>query len=491
MKLLANDRKKINISTALLNQMVTTICGILVPRILLGAFGSDIYGISVSVTQFLSYIALLESGIGGVARAEIYGPLANGDLQGTGAVYHAIKRFFRFVALAFIVYSFVLGIAYKDIAHVEQLSRGYLFALVIIISLSTLAKYMGGLANLTLIVADRKQYVNNLILTITTIANTVAVIVLVNMKTDILWVKLGSSLIFVLRPILYGVYVRKHYILPKPQKGVKVLQQKWTGIGQHIAFFLHTNTDVVLLTLLADTKLVAVYSVYNLVISSIRAISESFSSGMEAEFGKLIAKNRRDELRSVYQKYKLLLSCVTLLLFGCTGILIVPFVKIYTSGITDANYIQPLFAVVLLLAEAINCVMLPCSSLAVAANHIKQTRVGAYGEAAINVVLSLGLIFWDPLLGVAVATLVATFFKGIFYMVYAAKNIMCMPVHQLLGRFVAWVCILCGVIFLGRQLLVGAQIGNYIQWICYGAVIFVALCVPIGAFYFIKNKKAR
>ena len=105
--------------------------------------------------------------------------------------------------IAFVIYSAVLGLVYHDIAHVSIFSRAYIFALVIVISLSTLAKYMGGLANLTLIVADQRQYINNLITSATTVANTIAIIVLVNMKTDIIWVKLGSSLIFIVRPLLY------------------------------------------------------------------------------------------------------------------------------------------------------------------------------------------------------------------------------------------------------------------------------------------------
>lgn len=63
------DESKLNILTQLLNQLITTACGILVPRILIAAYGSEAYGISVSVAQFLSYITLLEGGIGGVARA--------------------------------------------------------------------------------------------------------------------------------------------------------------------------------------------------------------------------------------------------------------------------------------------------------------------------------------------------------------------------------------------------------------------------------------
>ena len=350
-----NEQKKKsrrNIVTTLASQLVATACGIVVPRILIGSFGSEAYGISVSITQFLSYITLLEGGIGGVARAELYGPLARKDQKGISTVYHAVRRFFYYVAAFFLVYSLVLGLLYYDVAKVTIFSRPYVFCLVLVISLTTLAKYMGGLANLILIFADQKQYVNNIISIGLTLVNTLAIIILTGNRCDLIWVKLGSSLIFVVRPLLYAVYVRKHYHLPRLGKEKAVLEQKWTGIGQHIAYFLHTNTDVVLLTLFADVRLVAVYSVYSLVVSSIRAIAEASSGGMEAAFGELIAKGQLAALRKAYYRYKVLLTAVTTTLFCCTGILILPFVRLYTRGITDADYIQPLFAVILLTAEA-------------------------------------------------------------------------------------------------------------------------------------------
>lgn len=489
MKIHEIERTKLNISTALICQIVTVICGIIAPRFLLKAFGSSIYGISVSITQFLSYITLLESGIGGVARAELYGPLAREDHRRTSAVYHAVKRFFMGVALAFLAYTVVLGIVYKDIAHVETFSRGYLFALVLIISLSTLAKYMGGMANLTLIVADRRQYINHFITTGMTIANTVAIVILVNMKADLLWVKLGSSVIFVMRPVMYSLYVKKHYTLPKVSPGEAKLPQKWTGIGQHIAYFLHTNTDVVLLTLFADTSLVAVYAVYNMVIGNIRSITESFSSGMEAEFGRCIAQGQYDQLKQAYRRFKTLLVSISMLLFCCTGILIVPFVKLYTAGITDADYIQPIFSMILLMAEAVNCMVLPCSCMAVAANHIKQTKMGAYGEAVINVCLSCALIFWEPLLGVAIATLVATIFRAVYYLRYAAKHFLKMPVWRCLATFSASLAALWGGIVLGRMLLDRVIIDNYFQWALAGAVTFLILVIPTAFFYVQRSKR--
>ena len=157
------------------------------------------------------------------------------------------------------------------------------------------------------------------------------------------------------------------------------------------------------------------------------------------------------------------------MLFSCTGALIVPFVRLYTKGITDADYIQPVFALVLLMAEAVNCMMLPCSGLPAAANRFRQTRWGAYGEAAINIILSCALIHWRPLIGVALGTLTATVFRSVYYMAYSGR-------HILLGVLAAAGC----------RLLQGIAIDNYFQWVLWGLATLSAVGAPT-AFYCCKR----
>ena len=88
-------RAKKNIVTSLASQVVALLCGIVVPRLMIGAFGSEAYGATSSITQFLAYITLLEGGIGGVARAVLYKPLAQRNMDTIGAIMEEVKKFFR------------------------------------------------------------------------------------------------------------------------------------------------------------------------------------------------------------------------------------------------------------------------------------------------------------------------------------------------------------------------------------------------------------
>ena len=481
MKRSKTQTEKLNIITSLLSRLVSTACGIVVPWAMIKNFGSATYGVTSSIAQFLSYIALLEGGVGRVGRAELYAPLANKDEYEVSRVYHAIKRFFGIVAVTFVFYTLVLSLEYYDMARIDVLDRRTVFWLIWIISASTLAKYFSGLTNLTLLQADQKQYISFTIVMIATIANAVMIVVLANSGCSVVLVKTASSITYVMQPVCYAIYVKKHYRLVNVGKNHSKLEQKWTGMGQHIAYFLHQNTDVVLLTLFADIRLVAVYNVYKLVVSNLARIAVSFTGGMEAVFGELFVKNEKEQLQKTFWKYKYMLTFVTIVMFGTAAVMIIPFVRLYTKGVTDVNYIRPVFAMVILIAEALECAVHPCSSLPISANKLKETRWGSYGESLVNIGLSMILIWWNPLLGIAIGTLCAALVKNIYYIWYAARKILGIRFRELLKIFLFTVFVLSFCSAVGIFAANSELIANYFLWVLFGILSVILISAGTAA----------
>ena len=59
-------------------------------------------------------------------------------------------------------------------------------------------------------------------------------------------------------------------------------------------------------------------------------------------------------------------------MFSVASLLITPFVKIYTNGINDINYYQPIFGYIYVFAEGIYLLRDPHVSLSYAANKFKD-----------------------------------------------------------------------------------------------------------------------
>jgi len=481
---MADTRKKqakLNILVTLLCQIITLLCGLIVPKLIIDAFGSEAYGATTSIAQFLAYISLLEGGVGGVARAALYKPLSENDVSGISLVVSETKRFFRIIAYIFVAYVAVLACGYKYISGIQCFDWISTVFLVLVISISTFVQYFVGISYSLLLQAAQKTYIINAVTLVATALNAVFVVVLVNCGCSLIAVKLVSSLVFAVRPLVMWFYVKRTFALVNSKKrDATVLQQKWTGLGQHIAFFLHSNTDVVVLTVFADLKLVAVYSVHNMIVAQIQNITTSFSAGMEALFGNMLAKKEFEQLHRWFGYYETLLSIVASILFSTTAIMVTPFVRLYTVSAADVNYIQPVFAIILILSTAVHCLRMPYHSMTIAAGHFKQTRAAAYGEAGINIILSIALVSAYGLTGVAVATLAATAFRLIYYVVYLSRNIICRKLKFFLKRMFVNAGVFILICTVGAKILSCWRINDYMQWCILGiAVISISTILTL------------
>ena len=123
-----------NSITALLLQVVTAVVGLILPSLMIRTYGSEANGAVSSISQFLGYISLIEAGVGGVARAALYGPLAKKDTEKISGIINATERFFRKIAGIFVVYTIVIACIYPYIAK-SNLDWIYTFILVLIIGL--------------------------------------------------------------------------------------------------------------------------------------------------------------------------------------------------------------------------------------------------------------------------------------------------------------------------------------------------------------------
>lgn len=474
-------KTKYNVVTALILQIITILSGLVMPRLFLKAYGSEAYGAIASISQFLSYITLLEGGIGSVARAELYKPLVENDNRRISIIVNELKRFFRRVAIIFLAYAIVLASAFKSISHVEYFEWTSSFILVLVIAVSTFGQYFIGLSYSSLLQADQKIYIVNVISIITTVSNTIIVIMLINANKSIILVKAVSSCVFLLKPIIMWWYVRRRYNLgDETQRDKSVLKQKWTGMGQHIAYYVHSNTDVSVLTLLTNLKTVSVYSTYHMVSAHIQSMVSSLCAGMGAVYGKLIAANENKELERVFLHYVSLISMSCTVLFSTVIVMVVPFVRLYTRGVSDTNYFQPVFAVLITAADIIYCMRMPYQSVIAAAGHFKETKVCAYGEAIINIVLSVLLVSKYGLIGVAIGTIVAISFRLFYSVVYLSKHILMQPVSFFWKRIFIDSIIIVIICIPMYKLVSVFIIDNYLTWACYASfTVLIAFLITV------------
>ena len=413
----------LNSASSLIYQVITIICGFILPRFFLSFYGSAVNGLVSSITQFLGFISLAECGVGAVVQSALYKPLASNDMQEVSKIIVSADRFFKRIAYILLGYTAILMIFYPLITLD---SFDYLFTLILIfvISISSFAQYYLGMTYRLLLNADQLGFIQYSIHSVVLILNTVSCILLMKAGASIQVVKLVTSLIFLAQPVLLSVIAKRKYKIDhKIHFTGEPIKQKWNGLAQHIATVVLGNTDTVVLTFLSTLENVSVYAVYHLVVNGVKQIVVSMTNGMQAMLGNMLAKNETDELNRSFSHIEWLLHTLVTLVFSVTAVLIVPFVRVYTADISDANYIVPSFAYLITIAQAAYCLRLPYNIMVLAAGHYKQTQWSAIIEAAINIGVSVVLVFKFGLIGVAIGTLAAMTYRTVYLAWYLSSNI--------------------------------------------------------------------
>lgn len=464
---------KMNTATSLLYQVISIVSGFVLPRLILQYYGSGINGVVSSITQFLSVIALCECGVGAVVQSALYKPLAENNLLEISKIYVSSNRFFGRLACIFVAYIGVLVFAFPYVND-----GGYEFwfttTLILSIAIGTLAQYYLGMTYQLLLNAAQLLYVQMLVKTACIVINIVASVVLITNGASIQAVKLVSSIVFLVQPLFFMVVVKRRYNIDKTITYTEEpIKQKWNGMAQHAATVVFENTSVLILTVMSTLENVSVYGVYHLVSNGLKMFFISLTTGMRSYLGDLFARRETDELNKAFDKFEWLMHTGSTLIFTVALILIVPFVRVYTLGIDDAEYVQPMFALFMCVSAAIYTIRLPYNFMIQAAGHFKQTQGSAIVETVLNLLVSVVFVKLFGLVGVAVAATVAMIYRTAYFAIYLSRHILHRGVKKVLRNF--FVDVLSSALMIASTLWLGLTNTTYVSWIVLAVEVF-AIC---------------
>lgn len=486
-------RKKkaiINIVFSLLLQLVTVISGFIVPRLFIGTFGSEVNGLVNSIASFVGYITLLQSGVGSVVKASLYKPLAHKDKKQLCVIAKTADEFFTKIAIATLVYLGILSFVFPAFIA-KNFGWAYTASLVVIVGISTAAQYFFGITYQMILEADQRSYVYSVIQIITVIFNTILIVILLKLNCSVQVVKGVSAMIYVARPMVIGLYTKKYYSITKDVESDNALiKQRWDGFIQAIALFIHQKTDVFVLTIFTTFTDVSIYSVYVMVTTGLSSLIDAIDKAVRSAFGNIIACNDRDNLINSFNAYNTLIHILSTICFSTAAVSVFNFISVYIRDVSDANYIQPVFGLLIITAEFVYCLRMPYNSIIYAAGKFKETKFPAAIEAGLNIIISCCLVPFLGLSGVAIGTLVAMLYRCCSFALYLTKDILLFNIKSQIRRFMITFFAYVASIGLLSRLQITTH--NYLEWVIYAGIVFlISSIITITVNYILDRKGTR
>lgn len=487
----APPRKKISRSHAFMSntlwslclQVVTLVVGFIVPQIIIRTYGSEVNGLVSSLTQFVSYISLVEAGISAAAVFALYEPISRGDTQRISVVVSAAKRFYYKSGGIFTVAAFALAACYPLVVKISVLTSPRVFVLVLslcatgFLDFFTLAKYR------VLLTAAQKNWVIQVATIVYKVLYALVVMTVSGLGVSVEVVYLAAIVPILVRSVALIIYTRR--VFPEVDFNADSsgfsLAQRWDALYMQVLGAVQSGAPIIIATFVTeDLNMVSVFSVYLLVANGVRNAVSSVTQGTQASFGDVIVRGQHDTLRRAFSEFQVLSYSAASVFCSVAFILIMPFITLYTDGIEGVRYYYVSIGFLSILEVLLYHLKTPQGLLVIAAGMYHETRAQTTVQAILLLVFSVLLGSWWGVLGILIGVCISDLYRTVDWMFFVPRKITGTKPSQTL-KLIA-LCLVSCVVTCAPFIVIGVTCANWLEWLAWGAAVGVwgvAVCVAV------------
>ena len=440
-----------SMGVSVIARVVTLVTGLVVQREILLAYGSTFNGLTSSIAQIMSYLVLLEAGLGTASIQALYQPLAQNNWQGVSGIITATGSEYRKITTTFLSALGAIALLYPFLVT-DQVDYWVSSLMMLIIGGSYVVSYIFGGKYKALLMADRKIYILYCLDIITITLSCVLRIWALRAGYNLVIVQFINLLCAVLKNAGYVLYVRKRYshIDYQAAPDYKAVSKRWSVLVHSIAGIVVNHTDVMILTIFSTLKLVSVYNVYNMVFGQLSTlIQTTFSQAPQASFGRILNRSK-EEFKKLFHMYEWLFNMLLFSVCTIALVMILPFVTIYTHGVDDINYIDTILPILFVLILLMNQIRTPAVIAINVVGAFKETQMGAILEAVINLTVSMALFFLTDLklYGLLIGTVCSYLYRTFDVIWYTYRKIIQERIYPFLVTFGVNAAVMAGLYML-------------------------------------------
>ena len=440
-----------NIIYGLLSQVITMGLSIIIPRLVLVNLGSEVNGLLHSISTVFTYLTLLEAGVGKATNQALYKPLANDDKDQINAIMAATNKFYRRTGYIYAIAVLIFAAVYCYVVK-TTLSKAIVFLVIVLSGASSVLSYFVQGKYNVLMGAEGKSYVLTNISTVSSILSSICKILLLIYGFGVVAIQEMYLFFGVLQMLAIVYYIRRYYkwLNLKVKPDYEAISQRNYVLIHQIAGLVFDNTDIILLTLFTNLKVVSVYSLYTTFYTVIKSVMNTISYSYSYALGQIYHSDRERfiKLHNVYEVYNMSLT------FSFICILNI-FILLSNSRASSGLIID-------------------------FAQHFEQTKWRAVIEASINITVSLVAIHYLGIYGALIGTVVALLYRANDMIIYANRLINRSPLITY-KRWIINMIVFAATTYASKLIL--PEMSTLLQVILYG----VAACVIIIPLFLIVD----
>lgn len=470
-----------NTVASVFQQIIVFAVGMILPRVMLVCYGSEINGITSSIRQFINYFTLVEAGIGASAIFALYKPLTKCDHGTISSIVTAARRFYIQSGYIFTALTVALAFCFPMIRKTETLSSAELGILVLVLGAPGFLNFFLLSKYNVILTADQRSSVISIATTASNIVSTVVIVSLAYLHFNVVVARTLSLVSLIAQSVILYIDVRKKYpyldFHAAPDRSA--MNQRWDALYLQMLGVAQSGAPIILATIFIGYKAVSVYSIFYMVIGGINGLLDIFTSGLSASFGDVIARSEKETLQKTYKEFEFTYYALITVVYACAFVLIMPFIRIYTVGITDADYNVPIVGYLMVINGFLYNLKTPHGTMVMAAGLYRATRWRSTAQAAILIVAGILLVPRYGLPGILVGCILSNFYRDIDVLFFIPAHVTGLSPMLTLKHWAN--SILAFSLILLPFFFIHVQAVNFLGWFQWGiATLCYAISVTIA-----------
>lgn len=469
-------RSVYNLLFSAFGQIVTIAFGVILPKLFIVSFGSEVNGLLSSVTQAFVYVNLLEAGVGTATLQALYGPIARKEQQNVNQILAATHRYYKKAGTWYLLAVIVLSVGYP-LAVKSELDFVTVAAVVFLSGIGGVINFFFQGKYRLILQAEGRGYIVTNLTTVTYVATSILKIVLITAGFNVIFVQAMFFLTSLLQMLYIAFYIKRHYkwIDLKVKPDYDAISQKNSVLVHQVSTLIFNNTDVLILTLFCDLKVVSVYTMYRTILGVINTFMETIGGSIQFALGQVynVDKARYTRLHDAYE------TCnITLLfaLYSVAYIFILPFLRVYTAGVEDISYIDKYLPILFIATFLLSGGRFAANAVITFAGHFRKTQWRSLLESAVNLTVSLVAVHYLGIYGVLIGTVCALLYRTNDMIIYSNRVILNRSPWRSYRRWLLNLLLLFATVFAASFL--HPNLDGYLHIVLYAA-LYTAVIVPL------------
>lgn len=462
-----------NAASSMLLTIFNGIFGIVVIQSIVQSYGSDFNGLNSTVNQFINMILVVEGGFTLAINVALFKPFSENDVSKANAILIAGEKIFKKIGLLFLLIGFI-GSVLSVFVIKTDVSTFIVFCSFFFMVLSTFVNLFFATKYRLIIQTDQKEYIINIIQIITLVASQLLIIYSIKNGWGMLSIRLIMMIFSIISSIMIIIYSRNFYsIFNFKSKEPDYKSIKGTGdiFVQKITSMLYGAFPTIFIASTVGTVFTSVYIVYNSIFALVKNVIYSLVNAPRMGFGKLIIEREKKYVFEIFIEYEYIILNVLLLSLMCTKSLIVPFIKLYTRNMNDANYENLILIYLMLFITFFEIIHIPSGNII---NMCGAFKIGRKIQTVSAIILVVSMVIFNiffGFIGTLVGVLVTSIVLAILEIYYVHVVYFESTIFSYFKRYTV-IILFCFLISYVQDKLIAYEPYNYFYLFLLALLIF-------------------